>query len=641
MTHTTKRHGTRPRLAAAAMGAAVLAGSALTAGSISPAQAVPGVPATAFDPYETGWYSYRDQSSSQFASTFKAKAKAGYLLTDLEIDTKGSDYRVGSVWQQNLDGRAWKEKRNLTNAQFKAEWQKAADAGMRLVEQETYKVGSTRYYAGVWVQNLEGLSWASHRGQTNAQFKASFAAHRDAGLMPVDFDEYSTSEGLRYNTVWVQKPRATSWKLYRGLTSAGFGAKFADLKSDYRVLAFESFRYGGKQRYAGIWVSNTNHRGWYFRRDLNAKAWKNYWHYYKDLGYRLVGFDRYETAAGTRYAGIWRQNSERPSWGLKSEVDSLVGTELAKGVPGVSVAVYQDGVPVYLRGFGKADIDGGVWMDADHVGSIASVSKAVAGVLTMRMQAQGDLDLGDQTRDWVPAMPEHHTHTLGNLLANRGCVIHYGEGPSSGYSNTSYATALAAADEFWDDPLVCTVGQYHYSTHGYTLLGAALEAAGGDDVKDLVRKRLTNPFGLGSLGPQNFSSSVHRMAIYSGSAGDPNEVNTPNNDWKVLGGGLDSSATDLARFGAKLIGGQILGADDLDEMWTPPAGSYAYGWSTGSEDGTPVVAKDGSWTGNLAYLRMYPEKGISVAVLMNSRAGDWSASQLGRDIGSLVLDSLE
>jgi len=630
----------KSRLAAAAVGAAVVAGTAFSGGLVTPAEAVPGVPAAKFDPNSVGWYSYRDQTSSQFGSTFASKSGAGYLITDLEIDTKGSDYRVGSVWQQNTDGRAWKEKRNLTSAQFKAEWDSAVAAGMRLVEQETYVVGSTRLYAGVWVQNNENLSWASHRGQTNAQFKASFAAHRDAGLMPVDFDEYSTSSGLRYNTVWVKTPPRTSWRLYRGLTSAGFSSKFSDLSPSYRMLSFESFRYSGKQRYAGIWVSNSNHRGWYLRRDLTATSYNNYWHYYKDLGYRLVGLDRYETGNGTRYAGIWRQNTERPSWSLKGAVDGRVSTELAKGAPGISVAVYQDGTPVFLRGFGKADLDEGVWMDSDHVGSLASVSKAVAGTLALRMQRQGDLDLDDETRDWVPSMPAKHTHTVGELLSNRGCIRHYVSG-MDGFANQPFPTALAAAQQFWNDNLICTPGTaYNYSTHGYTLAAAALEAAGGDDVKDLVSKRLTNPFGLGTLGPQNFSSSVHRMSIYST---DDDEVATPNNDWKVLGGGIDSSATDLARFGAKLIGGQILNQDDRDQMWTAPDGlaSYGYGWDLGSEDGTQVVAKGGSWTGNLAYLRLYPEKGISVAVLINSRAGDWSATQLGRDIGSMVLDSVE
>lgn len=53
-----------------------------------------------------------------------------------------------------------------------------------------------------------------------------------------------------------------------------------------------------------------------------------------------------------------------------------------------------------------------------------------------------------------------------------------------------------------------------------------------------------------------------------------------------------------------------------------------------------MVAKNGAWTGNLAYLRIYPEDEIVVAVLMNDRSGDQSATQLGRDIGAIVLDSL-
>lgn len=636
MTTTTRRS----RIAAAVLATAAVSGTLGTAGLSAPAQAVPGVPSAQYDPNSVGWASYRDQSSSGFSSTFTSKSSAGYLPVDLDIETAGG-YRVGSVWQKNLDGRAWKEKRNLTSAQFSAEWNSAVAAGMRLVEQETYVVSGDRLYAGIWVKNTEGLSWASHRGQTNSQFLASFNAHRDAGLMPVDYDEYATSDGLRYNTAWVQAPAGTSWKLYRGLSSSAYGTKFSELSGDYRVLAFDSLKYGASQRYAGIWVENTNDRGWAARRDMNAKYFDNYWHQYADKGYRLVGYNRYETAAGTRYAGIWRQNSARPDWSLRSSVDARVATELAKGVPGISVAVYQNGQPVYLRGFGDADVADDTWMDATHVGSLASVSKAVAGVLTLRMQRQGDLDLGDETRDWVPTMPAFHTHTVGELLSNRGCVRHYVSGLDD-QAGDSFSTALAASQQIWNDALVCNPSgdtDYNYSTHGYTFLGAALEAAGGDDIKDLVRKRLTTPFGLGTLGPQNFSSSVHRMSIYSNG-----EVSTPNNDWKVLGGGLDSSATDLARFGAKLIGGQILNAEDRAELWTAPNAAnpnYAYGWDLGSEDGTQVVAKGGSWTGNLAYLRLYPQKGISVAVMMNSRAGDWSAGQLGRDIGSLVLDSVE
>lgn len=641
-------HRTRPtksrarRLTAAIAGAAAVLTAASTLATTIPATAVPGVPASAFDPNTTSWYSYRDQSSSSFSTTFNA-LKGSYIPTDIDIETSGG-YAVGSVWQKNPDGRSWKEKRNLTSSQFASEWNSAKAAGMRTVEQETYLVNGERRWAGIWVKNVEGNSWASHRGQTNAQFVASFNAHRDAGLMPVDYDEYLTSSGLRYNSVWVKAPARTSWKLYRGLSSTGYGNKFDELKSAYRVLNFDSLKVSSGQRYAGIWIQNTNGRAWAARRDMGLTSYKNYWYRYRDLGYRVVAFNRYQTASGTRYSAVWRQNDDNKiKWSLRSQVDSVVQQELdSTDVPGISVAVYQNGKAVYTRGFGNADIDDNVWMDSTHVGSTASVSKAIGGTLAFRMQEQGLLDIDDDTRDHVPSMPSKHSHTVGDLLANRGCVRHYADGDGS-WDDTPYATALAASKKFWNDNLVCTQAQvgtpYNYSTHGYTLAGAAMEAAGNDDIKDLLRKKLTTPFKLGTLGPQNFSSSVHRMSLYT-SGND--EVDTPNNDWKVLGGGVDSSAADLAGFGSKLIGGQILSAASRNEMWTPPNGSsnYAHGWSTGTEDGTQVVAKNGSWTGNLAYLRLYPQKGISVAVIMNDRSGDQSATGLGQDIGALVLDSL-
>src|SRR6476659_9482113 len=123
------------RLSATAAGLAGLLGT-LTPGLAPPAIAVPAVPAAVFDPNAASWASYRDQSSAAFSATFADKAAHGYLPIDIDIDTNGG-YAVGSVWQKNLDGRAWKEKRNLPSAQFHAEWTAAKNAGMRPVEQHT------------------------------------------------------------------------------------------------------------------------------------------------------------------------------------------------------------------------------------------------------------------------------------------------------------------------------------------------------------------------------------------------------------------------------------------------------------------------------------------------------------------------
>ncbi|WP_281275787.1 serine hydrolase [Thermomonospora umbrina] len=106
----------------------------------------------------------------------------------------------------------------------------------------------------------------------------------------------------------------------------------------------------------------------------------------------------------------------------------------------------------------------------------ASVSKAVAGVLTMKMVEADEVNLSTPTRNYVPTMPTEHAHTIGQLLSNRGCVRDYDDDGET-WDDMPYASALDASRMFWNDDLVCTPPTYHYSTHGYTLLGAALEAA--------------------------------------------------------------------------------------------------------------------------------------------------------------------
>ena len=69
---------------------------------------------------------------------------------------------------------------------------------------------------------------------------------------------------------------------------------------------------------------NRNKRKWAERRDMSEKSYKNYWRYYRDLGYRLIDFEAYEISPGNiRYAGVWRQNSDRPDWFLASKINEM------------------------------------------------------------------------------------------------------------------------------------------------------------------------------------------------------------------------------------------------------------------------------------------------------------------------------
>jgi CubicO group peptidase (beta-lactamase class C family) len=608
------------------------------------ALAHPAIPSAVFDPAELSWASVRNMTSSKFAEYFDARESQRYMVVDLEVDVIDGEYRVGAIFNINTDGRGWQSLRDLTNAEFKAEWAKARDEGMRLVDQETYVVGGKRFYAGVWVENREGYEWLSYRNVTGATFGDRFKRNRDAGFMPVDIEVYQTGSGMRYGAIWVENAEGHEWRQWRNLTSQGFSDKFDAYEDDFRMLDVESYPTGSGQRYAGIWIENVRDRRWIEARDLTSKGFANRWNRYLDEGYRLVDYEKYPSPSGPRYAGIWRQNSERPDWGPRRDVNSRITQELDDfDVPGISVAIAREGEILYRRGFGFADEDAGTWMDSQHVQRLASVSKAVAGVLTMEMVEAGDVALDDESVDLVPGLPAHHTHTVGQLVSNRGCVRHYVSG-QDGFEGDEFDTALEAAEEFWDDALVCTPGDYFYSTHGYTILAAALEQVAGTPADQLLLDRLTTPFNLGTLRMEEIDDdSVRRAKIYSWDGADNDEVDRERLDWKEYGGGMESSALDLTGFGIKLAGGSILGPDALSEMWTPPnaASGYAYGWSTGTQSGRSVVGKDGAQNGARSYLRIYPDDEVVVSVLTNRRNGGHSATQLATDLGQLVLDWID
>jgi CubicO group peptidase (beta-lactamase class C family) len=600
------------------------------------ASATPAVPTAVFDPSETNWVSYRNLTSSQFSSKFAA-LKAEYMLIDLEVDVIDGAYRVGAVFRKNPDGRGWAALRNLTHDQFSDAWTSYRDRGFRLVDQETWVIDGQRRYGGVWVENVEDFGWASYRNVTSAQFSEKFDFYRDRGYLPIDFEIYPVGNSFRYGAIWVENRESLDWKLKRNMTSAQFSSTFGTYADQgLRSLDFEAVETAGGMRYAGIWVENRSGRGWYLYRDLTATGFRNRWNQLADKGYRLDNYEKYDTPAGARYSGIWRQNSSRPNWPLRAQVDALVkGERDDHDVPGISVAISQGGETMYLGGAGDQDVADDVWMHSGSVNRLASVSKAVAGTLAMRMMAKHpSLDLSDPVRDYLPQLPAHHTYSFGQSLMNRSCLDHYPDGMST-QNQTHYDSSLEVLEEYADQALVCTPGSYKYSTYAYNAACAVFEQLEDKSTDQIALDELSTPFGLTTLRTENLAGGLaDRATLYET---DNDEYGGDDTTNKRCGGGFVSSARDLTRFGTGILDGTILTEDQREEMWDP-IGSYAIGWDVGTADsGERVVGKAGGQPGANAYLRIYPDDGIVISVLSNRQRGGHSASRLSREIGELML----
>jgi CubicO group peptidase (beta-lactamase class C family) len=620
-----------------------------------------------------GWASFRDLTSAEFSAKFTELSNAGYRMIDVDAYPNGSGRLYSQVWEKNSDKRNWAEYRDMSSAQYGTRWSEMRDAGYRPSDFESYQSGSTQLYAGIWVKNTESWSWSSRRDMTATEYGQYFTEQKNAGRRPIDIEVYQTSGGLRYAAIWYQNAGNVSWAQLRDMSRDAYQSELnSKTAAGYRPIDFESYQSSGSQRYAVIWERNPAGRSWVLRSDRTELEFANYWRQYRDEGFRLVDFERYNTASGPRYAGLWVENDSRHDYSRKGTLDSIISNYRAlNNLPGISVAVVRNGSMIYRRGFGLADINDGKVAHGETVYNAASVAKPIAGTLAGKLEAEDklrdgttfSLNLTQRTSSYltnVPvsggtaSIPSFHTHNVDQLLSHLGCVAHYNTTPAIANQTTHRATAMDAVRSIWNTGLVqgCTIGTTRsYSTPAFTFVAAVVERVTGRSADTLVRTELSQPYGLPSLRVQ-FETSVlpgnyDRATPYN----DNNtETTYDNSSWKMWSGGMELNAVDLANFGWKVLSGQIVSPTVRDNrLWAavaPGCGSstsgrcrYGLGWSRGTVNSRRVADHDGSWTGARAFIRAYRDDGLVIAVMSNrtnhTQGGD--VSGLTTSIGNAVL----
>jgi CubicO group peptidase (beta-lactamase class C family) len=604
---------------------------------LEPRLALSGDPVV-LDPDQVSWDSVLNLTAAEFADDFSTR-QADNILIDIEVNEVNGQPLLSGVWQQNVDGRLWASYYQMTGSQFSNHSTQYGGNGYRLIDQESYILSGQQYHAAIWIQNFEGYGWASSQNLTSSDFSDRLDQYKDNHIL-IDFEATTVGNSTQYADAWVENEENFEWILRRDRTAAQFATEYGRYEVLHRLHDLESYQVDGEQRYAAIWIKNPDGREWGAVRDMDTQDYVNQSRRYQDLGYRLTDFERYETSDGTRYAGVWRQNTDRPDWYLRSTIDDIADAHATEhNIAGLSVAiVYQDEIR-YMRGFGHQNIANDVWYSAHTINRLASVSKAVGGVLLLKLGEQGEIDPSAATSTYVAEMPDHHTHTLAQLTSNRGGVGHYSE-LNLGTIYTQYDTAVAASELFWDESLLSTPGTiYDYSTHGYTLLGAGIEGATGEAIDDVLFGELGSGLGLPTLKAEDRSvASDFRTTLYNT---NNTEALPDNISWKILGGGVEASAYDLVRFSSMLMAGEILSDQALEQLWTvppPTSVSYAMGWSVGTLQGEFSIRKDGSQLGANTYVRLFPELELGVVVLANRRNSE--PGDLSIDIANAILPNL-
>src|ERR1700681_183624 len=302
----------------------------------------------------------------------------------------------------------------------------------------------------------------------------------------------------------------------------------------------------------------------------------------------------------------------------------------ASSVPGVSVAVVQHGQPIWSAGFGMSDLEDFTPATSSTLYRLGSISKPITAVATLQLFERGKLDLDVPVQKYGPAFPQKDSPiTSRQLLAHRGGIRHYnqdGKGDVPDDSARHFATMEESLQLFAADPLVAKPGtQFHYSTYGYTLLGCVLEGASSQKYVDFVRENVLRSAGMEHTQADDFFAIVpHRTRWYhKDKSGAVRNAGVLDSSYKIPGGGLISSADDMANFEAAILAGKLVKRSTQDLMWTvaqPTEGRpshYALGWFVADKFGVHTVGHDGGQQSTSTAILIVPERGLGAVVLAN------------------------
>jgi CubicO group peptidase (beta-lactamase class C family) len=307
--------------------------------------------------------------------------------------------------------------------------------------------------------------------------------------------------------------------------------------------------------------------------------------------------------------------------GRAVEVETRAGRATA-----ISISVAVKGDIFWERGFGVAYRGTARPATAHTPFSLASITKTFTAAAVMRLVESGRLDL-DAPIDRYLLTPLPRSRFQSQAITLRLLGGHAAGLPSLFQMFEPPRAPPTTADLISDyGELAYPAGErYEYANLGYSLLGAAISHATGQEFSKSLHDLIIRPMGLHNT---FFDTDSARMRAAAGRY-DPNDREIPFYTTATPPSGeLYSSAHDLSILAANMMGLKyagrplILGQEALDALFSPVFTSHTkafttFGWSGRDVAGERIIVKTGGQPGVAARLTLLPSRKISIAVIAN------------------------
>lgn len=334
---------------------------------------------------------------------------------------------------------------------------------------------------------------------------------------------------------------------------------------------------------------------------------------------------------------------------LKRKADSIVNNAIMlKDFIGVSAGVYKQDCGTWLANAGFSKKGEQQRSDKHTLHRLASISKPMTAIAIMQLYEQGKIDLDVPIQNYLPDYPvsDKGTITIRHLLRHRAGIPHY-TSTLGAISFANYENMTAALEVFKDRPLSFSPGtNYEYTTYGYSILGAIIEEITGLSFQAYMNTFIWKPADMQHTSIEDADETYSNKADLYLRTGTT-FIKSPNTDLSVKypGGGIQSTAEDMLKFGQAILDNRLIEASTLEEMITvtdtlKKGTPYGFGWNVRySKDLGRIIQHGGSQSGTSTFFQILLDKKMVVVTLANNMNSDQEVFWLTRDLTYLFKDS--
>jgi CubicO group peptidase (beta-lactamase class C family) len=372
-------------------------------------------------------------------------------------------------------------------------------------------------------------------------------------------------------------------------------------------------------------------------------------------------------AAGSLALPSCAQSSPEIEQHIQHVTSGLIGPVVLKGdehvthtladrmkelnVPGVSIAIIQNGKIEWARGFGVRSI-GGEPVNAETMFQAGSISKPLAAMACLRLVQQGklslDTDVNTYLTSWkLPSDPlqQGKPVTLRALLTHTGGTTVHG---FPGYATNEPVPTLVQVlngEKPANTPAIRSEAapgaRWNYSGGGYTIMQQALLDVTKEPFPKLLHDTVLAHIGMTRSTydqplPQSLRDNAATPYRNDGKPVDGGAHTYP----EMAAAGLWTTPTDIAKYAIEVdrsLDGKanhVLSVEMTREMLKRGMGNWGLGVEIGGSDANPWFSHGGVNEGFVNIFYMFEKSGDGAVVMTNSDRGGQIGDELIHSIAN-------